>query len=101
MAFIREKITAVDRETLETALREAAKEIGLEIRDENIPTNNKCISTKFYLRGRFFSSMQVTTYDHGRPIDFFRVNTGHPFGRASKKTVERYIERVHNYLKKS
>ncbi|MCH8945661.1 MAG: hypothetical protein IIA85_01945 [Nanoarchaeota archaeon] len=99
MISIRENLSkAVNYETLETALIKAAEETGLKIRNKEVSEKKGCTRTNFYLRGRFFSSMEVVTHNHGRPIDFFRVYAGYPFGHASKKTVEAYIKRVQNYL---
>ena len=100
MISIREELgKKVDHKTLEAAIKKAAKETGLTMKDKpDVSENGECTCTKFHFRRFFLPAIEVVTYNHGGPIDFFRIYAD---GITSKKTVEAYVERVHNYLKKS
>ena len=100
MTYIKEKLDEpVNYKTLEAALIKAAEETGLKI-DNDMNPEKGCNTTTFYLKGLVRMSMEIHVYDHGKPIDFFSVYAGPPFGRASKRKVNIYIKRVHNYLDK-
>ena len=100
MVSLREELgKTVSHKVLEAALIKAADETGLKkMGDPDVSERGECTCTTFHFKRFPFQAIEVTTYDHGHPTDFFRVYTD---GITSKKTVERYIERVHNYLKKS
>ena len=97
MVYTRKELgKTVNHETLETALRKAAKEIGLKERKEkDVSEIGECTCTTFHFKKFPFQAIEITTYNHGCPTDFFRV---YAEGIASKKTVEIFIKRVHDYL---
>ena len=90
----------VSADTLETAIREAAKEEELEIDGQKMPEKNGCTQTNFYLKKRFRPTIEVKTYDRGNPLGFYCVHADNFFGFSPKNTVEKYISKVHNYLEK-
>ncbi|MCH8325827.1 MAG: hypothetical protein IIB83_04595 [Bacteroidetes bacterium] len=100
MVYLREELgKTVSHKVLEAALIKAAEETGLKKRDNgDVSEIGECTCTTFHFKKFPFQDIEIATYNHGCPTDFFRVYSE---GIASKKIVERYIERVHDCLKKS
>lgn len=100
MTYVKEPLKEpVSYQTLEGALKKAAEETGLKI-ESDVNPGKECNITTFYLKGPIFKSMEIHVYNHGKPIDFFSVYAGPPSGRASKRKVNAYVGRVHDYLEK-
>ncbi|MBI3622892.1 hypothetical protein HY212_02315 [Candidatus Pacearchaeota archaeon] len=98
----------VDYETLEKALFEAAKKVGLKARVEDqfdrgyklgsVQETQRYSNTMVYLRGRFFPAMAI--YISGKGLaDSFSVWNNVPLnGLASESTVRAYLSAVSEAL---
>jgi len=97
----------VDYETLETALIEAAEEVGwkADVQDtfrksyelgsvQEVKTHDY---TQISLKGRLFPAMKVII-DDKYPTDRFDIRTGLPHGVASESKVHAYLWEVSRNL---
>jgi len=97
----------VDYKTLETALVEAAEEVGWKAQVKDKFERNYKLDpfhktqdyshTMVYLRGRIFSAMKVYIYDKNSTDSFF-VWQDLPHGFASKKKIQKYLKAVFKNL---
>lgn len=97
----------VSYETLENALKKAAKDMGWNIKVEDdfnlvyklgsITEEKEYDHTDFTLKGKIFSKMIVTVFDK-EDRNSFAVVQPHSIGAANQEKVKKYLSSVSSHL---